>query len=289
MRLLEASRTLGAGELATFLRIGIPAARGALGAGAALATARALGEFGATLLFAGSLRGVTQTAPLAIYERFGTDFTGALALSAALIALSRGDPCRDAPGDGARRCSALSFGAAARPRARPHARRRAGAAWRSPVRRAPERRPRCGMLAGLMRPSPARSRAASALVRRAHGRRRRPGTAPLRMLVPGLRAVPAHERLAQRRLRDARRRRARAARARDRLSTRFGAGDLADAHPASLSGGERQRVALARALARRPERAAARRAAVRARSAQADRAVSELPRSSATAACPSCS
>jgi molybdate transport system permease protein len=87
-RLLEASRTLGAGELGTFVRVGIPAARGALSAGAALATARALGEFGATLLFAGSLRGVTQTGPLAIYERFGTDFTGALALSAALIALS---------------------------------------------------------------------------------------------------------------------------------------------------------------------------------------------------------
>ena len=87
-RLLEASRTLGAGELATFLRVGLPAARGALGTGAALAAARALGEFGATLLFAGSLRGVTQTAPLAIYERFGTDFTGALALSAVLIALS---------------------------------------------------------------------------------------------------------------------------------------------------------------------------------------------------------
>jgi len=87
-RLLEASRTLGSGELATFVRIGIPAARGALGAGAALAGARALGEFGATLLFAGSLRGVTQTAPLAIYERFGTDFTGALALSAVLIAMS---------------------------------------------------------------------------------------------------------------------------------------------------------------------------------------------------------
>jgi molybdate transport system permease protein len=87
-RLLEASRTLGAGELETFLRVGIPGARGALGAGAALATARALGEFGATLLFAGSLRGVTQTAPLAIYEQFGTDFTGALALSAVLIAMS---------------------------------------------------------------------------------------------------------------------------------------------------------------------------------------------------------
>ena len=57
-------------------------------AGGALAWGRALGEFGATLVFAGSLSGVTQTAPLAIYERFSDDFTGALALSAVLIAVS---------------------------------------------------------------------------------------------------------------------------------------------------------------------------------------------------------
>ena len=55
-------------------------------AGGALAWGRALGEFGATLVFAGSLSGVTQTAPLAIYERFSDDFTGALALSAVLVA-----------------------------------------------------------------------------------------------------------------------------------------------------------------------------------------------------------
>ena len=54
----------------------------------ALAWGRALGEFGATLMFAGSFRGVTQTVPLAIYERFSTDFTGALALSAVLVAVS---------------------------------------------------------------------------------------------------------------------------------------------------------------------------------------------------------
>jgi len=86
--LLAASRTLGAGEARTFLRVGVPLARQALGAGVALAWGRALGEFGATLLFAGSLRGVTQTAPLAIYERFSTSFTGALSLSVVLIAAS---------------------------------------------------------------------------------------------------------------------------------------------------------------------------------------------------------
>ncbi|MEA2341174.1 MAG: molybdate transport system permease protein [Solirubrobacteraceae bacterium] len=87
-RLLEASRTLGAGEARTLLRIAIPVARPALAAGAALAWGRALGEFGATLMFAGSFRGITQTAPLAIYERFASDFPAALALSAVLVALS---------------------------------------------------------------------------------------------------------------------------------------------------------------------------------------------------------
>jgi molybdate transport system permease protein len=85
---LDASRTLGAGEAATFVRVAIPAAGPGLVAGLALAWGRALGEFGATLMFAGSFRGVTQTVPLAIYERFATDFTGALALSAVLVAVS---------------------------------------------------------------------------------------------------------------------------------------------------------------------------------------------------------
>ena len=85
---LEASRTLGATEARTFLRVAIPTAGPGLISGLALAWGRALGEFGATLMFAGSFRGVTQTAPLAIYERFSTDFTGALALSAVLVAVS---------------------------------------------------------------------------------------------------------------------------------------------------------------------------------------------------------
>jgi len=85
---LDASRTLGASEARTFLRIAIPSAGPGLAAGLALAWGRALGEFGATLMFAGSFRGITQTAPLAIYERFSTDFTGALALSAVLVAVS---------------------------------------------------------------------------------------------------------------------------------------------------------------------------------------------------------
>jgi molybdate transport system permease protein len=87
-RLLEASRTLGAGEAGTFWRVALPLARPGLATGAVLAWGRAIGEFGATLMFAGSLQGVTQTAPLAIFARLGSDFTGALALSAVLVAAS---------------------------------------------------------------------------------------------------------------------------------------------------------------------------------------------------------
>jgi len=85
---LEASRTLGASEARTFLRVAIPAAAPGMLAGLALAWGRAAGEFGATLIFAGSFRGRTQTAPLAIYERLGTDFTSALALAAVLVIVS---------------------------------------------------------------------------------------------------------------------------------------------------------------------------------------------------------
>jgi molybdate transport system permease protein len=87
-QLLEAARTLGASEARRFARVAVPLARNGLLAGAALAWGRALGEFGATLMFAGSLRGVTQTAPLALYERFATDFPGAIALAVALLAVS---------------------------------------------------------------------------------------------------------------------------------------------------------------------------------------------------------
>jgi molybdate transport system permease protein len=86
--LLDASRTLGASEAHGFLRVMIPLAMPGLAAGTALALGRALGEFGATLMFAGSFQGITQTVPLAIYDRFSTDFDSALALSAVLVAVS---------------------------------------------------------------------------------------------------------------------------------------------------------------------------------------------------------
>jgi molybdate transport system permease protein len=88
--LLDASRTLGATEARGFLRVMIPVALPGLAAGTALALGRALGEFGATLMFAGSFEGVTQTVPLAIYDRFSTEFEQALALSAVLVAVSAG-------------------------------------------------------------------------------------------------------------------------------------------------------------------------------------------------------
>jgi molybdate transport system permease protein len=88
--LVEAARTLGSSEAGSFARVSVPVALPGLAAGLALAWGRALGEFGATLMFAGSFRGITQTVPLAIYDQFSTDFPAALALSAILVAVSAG-------------------------------------------------------------------------------------------------------------------------------------------------------------------------------------------------------
>ena len=85
---LDAARTLGASPARVFRRIVLPLSGGALGAGATLAWARGIGEFGATILFAGSLQGETQTLPLAIYAAFDLDRTVALALGALLIIIS---------------------------------------------------------------------------------------------------------------------------------------------------------------------------------------------------------
>lgn len=86
--LVDASRTLGAGPAKTFARVALPLAAGGLGAGAALSFARGLGEFGATIMFAGSLQGVTQTLSLAVYEQFDVDFDTALAIGAELVLAS---------------------------------------------------------------------------------------------------------------------------------------------------------------------------------------------------------
>ncbi|HSF61360.1 MAG TPA: ABC transporter permease [Gaiellaceae bacterium] len=86
--LVAASRTLGAGPARTFRRVALPLAAGGLGAGLALAFARGLGEFGATIMFAGSLQGVTQTLSLAVYQEFDVDFENALAIGALLVIAS---------------------------------------------------------------------------------------------------------------------------------------------------------------------------------------------------------
>jgi molybdate transport system permease protein len=86
--LLEASRTLGAGPAKTFVRVALPLAAGGLGAGSSLAFARGLGEFGATIIFAGSFAGETRTAPLAIYAELDRNFDTALALGGLLVLVS---------------------------------------------------------------------------------------------------------------------------------------------------------------------------------------------------------
>ena len=89
VNMIAASRTLGAGPLKTFFRVTVPLARGGLVAGESLCLARGLGEFGATILFAGSLQGRTQTLPLAVYNEFeAVHLTTALAISALLVIIS---------------------------------------------------------------------------------------------------------------------------------------------------------------------------------------------------------
>lgn len=83
-----ASRTLGASRWYTFRRVTLPAIRPALVAGAVLAWARALGEFGATITFAGNFPGTTQTMPLAVYIARETNPEQAIILALLLIALS---------------------------------------------------------------------------------------------------------------------------------------------------------------------------------------------------------
>jgi len=87
-RFEDAAATLGASRWLTFRRVTLPLIGPSLGAGAALCWARALGEFGATITFAGNLPGTTQTMPLAVYLALETDLQAAVALSLILLAVS---------------------------------------------------------------------------------------------------------------------------------------------------------------------------------------------------------
>lgn len=88
VRLEQISATLGESALGTFWRITLPLARSALIGGAIMTWARSLGEFGATILFAGNFVGRTQTMPLAIYSALQSDLNVALALAAILLVTS---------------------------------------------------------------------------------------------------------------------------------------------------------------------------------------------------------
>jgi molybdate transport system permease protein len=86
--MLDVAGTLGAGPLRRMLRVAMPLASGGLGAAAAVAFARGIGEFGATILFAGSFQGTTQTLPLAVYSLFEVNIDQAIAIGVLLIIVS---------------------------------------------------------------------------------------------------------------------------------------------------------------------------------------------------------
>jgi molybdate transport system permease protein len=85
---VDAARTLGASPARTFARISLPLAAGGLLAGWVLAFARGVGEFGATIVFAGNVRGETQTLTLAIYEQLDANLDVALSIGILLVVLS---------------------------------------------------------------------------------------------------------------------------------------------------------------------------------------------------------
>jgi molybdate transport system permease protein len=87
-RVLDVAATLGATPARVLLRVALPLAAPGIASGAALAWARALGEFGATITFAGNFAGRTQTAPLAVYVALQEDPQTAVALSLALLTVS---------------------------------------------------------------------------------------------------------------------------------------------------------------------------------------------------------
>jgi molybdate transport system permease protein len=87
VRFEQAAAVLGATPGYTLRRVVLPMAAPQIAAGAVLAWARALGEFGATITFAGNLEGRTQTVPLAVFQRLQTDPEGAIALSLVLVVI----------------------------------------------------------------------------------------------------------------------------------------------------------------------------------------------------------
>ncbi len=240
--LVAASRTLGAGPVKTFFRVVLPLARGGLAAGEALAFARGLGEFGATIMFAGSLRGVTQTLPLAIYAEFDVNFDDRARDQRPARARQRGaprhrqarPPMAALSADFSLPLRAFDLELSARGRA---------ARSRSSGRRARARRRCCASSRG----SRGRARGRVALGDEVWLDTTRridlpPGGAARRPRLPGVRALPAPERARERRLR-----------------------------------GRRPRRRVARALPRRAPRRRATRASSRAASSSASRSPARSP------------
>src|SRR5262245_22549244 len=110
-RLLDAAATLRAREAFTFFHVALPLAMPSIVTGAAMSCARALGEFGATITFAGNLQGSTQTMPLAVYVALQSDLDAAVALSVLLLLMAFGLLC------GLRLAPAGSFWSSSRARA----------------------------------------------------------------------------------------------------------------------------------------------------------------------------
>ena len=260
----EAALSLGASGLQTFLRVTLPNVKWALLYGVLLCNARAMGEFGAVSVVSGHIRGETNTMPLHIeilYNEYQFMAAFAVASLLALLALvtliakvcSSGTLMRSERHED--RASSMSPSDSVPSRRLPasisRSVRRAGGAARpfglgQDDAAAHHRRAR---MAG---------RGAGAVRRRgcARAQRRR---AQRRLRVPALRAVPAYERVRERRVRPARpaARQRLAGRGRSRSASRScsiwsSSSGSRDRYPDQLSGGQRQRVALARALAIEP-------------------------------------
>jgi molybdate transport system permease protein len=86
--LTDVARTLGASRTRTFWRVALPLSSAGLAAGWVLAFARGVGEFGATIIFAGNVQGKTSTLPLAVYQELDVNLDIALAISVVLVVLS---------------------------------------------------------------------------------------------------------------------------------------------------------------------------------------------------------
>ena len=221
-----------------FFRVACRSPRAASRPGGARVRARP-GEFGATIMFAGSLQGVTQTLPLAVYAEFDHSFDVALAISGLLVLISAAIllAVKLRP-DGRAQPRHHPFLFARSARASPRGRRETVALVgpRAPEDERPE------AIAGLVRPARDGSRSRRALVRRERGVDLAPEERPVGLVFQEYALFP-HLSVAQTRLRRA-----------ERADELLGGSDRAPRARAAgrLSGGERQRVALARALARDP-------------------------------------